>query len=131
MDGGVDDPQHRLPILDQSDGHRPIRVAGGESPRAVDGIDDPHPPALEPDRVVGRFLGQPGGVRQKGRQVVLQKRVHRDVGLGDGGAPFLEPCARGRFPAGAEEGSRNIAGLAGRVADGTKEIRAEGRRAMG
>ncbi len=46
---------------------------------------------LEPDRVVGCFLGQPGGVRQKGRQVVLQERVHRDVGLGDGGTPFLEP----------------------------------------
>ncbi len=43
-----------------------------------------------------------------------------------GELPSLNHDARGRFPAGAEEGSRDIAGLAGRVADGTKKIRAVG-----
>ncbi len=51
---------------------------------------------------------------RQGRQVILQERVDRDVGLGDGRTAVLEPYARRRFPAGAEEGPGDIAGLAAR-----------------
>ena len=90
--------EHRHPVLDQSDRDAPAGPLAQEIAGAVDRIDHPEPPPLDPVRIVERLLGQPARLADRARSAAraARRRAPDRRRRPDGPAPSPTSCSRCR-----------------------------------
>ena len=93
--------EHRHPVLDQGDRDAPAGPVAQIVAGAVDRIDHPEPPPLDPVGIVERLLGQPAGLRIERAEPLAQEGVDLEVDVADRMAGHLlpascRPCRSGR-----------------------------------
>ena len=81
---GGEDSDHRHPVLDQGDRDAPAGAVAEEIAGAVDRVDDPEPPPLDPVADVDRLLGKPAGLGIEKREMLAKKNVDLEIDVADG-----------------------------------------------
>ncbi len=108
----VDHAGDRAAVDNERGRDRPARIAGDESPRAVDRIDHEEDPPRETVGAVRRLLREPSRLRERLAQAPLQERVGGEIGLRHRRAAELGLNVGGCGGAQAEEPERERPGLA-------------------
>src|SRR5690606_29178590 len=90
---------------------RPAGPAADEIARAVDRVDQPAQPSLEPLGMVDGLFGQPTGGGKQRAQLTAQERIHGEIRGAYRAAAELFPAFE-RMAAAGPLPQRNVAGLA-------------------
>ena len=94
---GIDTAEHRQALFDQGNRNGPVLIAAGEGFGTVDRIDNPDALMGHPFGRIGGFFGQPAEIRPDIAQMLLQKAVYSQIGLGDRRAAVFIADARAGF----------------------------------
>ncbi len=117
MDNADDRP---LP-MDERDRNGPNGIAGGETPRSIDWIDDQNEIVVHTSRQIGGFFGEPAGFRYELTQTLLKQEVRSKIGFGDRRAIRFFLYTSDSFLARPEISARNFAGGARGLNDPSDE----------
>jgi len=84
--------EHRHPVLDQGDRDAPAGALAQKVAGAVDRVDHPQPPPLDPVGQVERLLGQPSRLRIERAQPLVEEGIDLEVDIADRMARRLVPA---------------------------------------